>query len=242
MRETIDRILEGKFDYDKGSLDFSCTRIEITMPKDEIYTGSFTILSAPGHLSEGYIYSNDIRMHLITDTFMGTNEEIGYSFSTRGLEEGDVVKGELYIISNQGEYYLPYVVSVEHSSLETSLGSIRNLFHFANLAKTNWDEAVKLFYNDEFVRLFQGNDRQYYKAYLGLSHFYGNEQNVEEFLLEINKKNPTEYILDKETIVIDEPYGDVEEYADITRNGWGYTFLNVSCDADFIILDRKSVV
>lgn len=241
MRQTVTRILEGKFDYEKGSLDFSCSRIELTLQPGEVYTGSFGILAPSGHLTEGYLYSRDIRMTLLSDYFSGTGEEIGYTFYAKGLEEGDVVKGEIQIISNQGEYFLPYVVQIAHSVIQTSLGSVRNLFHFANLAKTSWDEAVKLFYSDSFKSLFKGNDKQYLRAYAGLSEYYGNEQNVEEFLLEINKKNPIEYIIDRNTITIEEPLESVQEYIDITRNGWGYTSLNVMTESPFIYLSAETL-
>ena len=241
MKQVVERILEGKFEYDKGALDFSCARIELSLQPGEVYTGSFRILSTPGKLTEGFLYTRDLRMQLLTESFAGLTEEIGYTFSAVGLEEGDVIKGEIYVISNQGEYYLPYVVTIAHSSIETSLGSIRNLFHFANLAKTDWDEAVKLFYADRFIDLFKGNDRQYLRAYRGLSGIYGNEQNVEEFLLEINKKHAVEYIVDRDLIILDEPYGEIKEYVDITRNGWGYTFLNVVTDADFVVLSQETL-
>ena len=241
MKETVGRILSGKFDYAKGKLDFSCTRIELTLAPAEVYTGSFMILSRPGKLSEGHLYSKDIRMKLINDTFSGTGEEIGYTFSAKGLEEGDVVKGEIYVISNQGEYYLPYVVNISHVQIESSLGHVKNLFHFTNLAKTNWEEAVKLFYSDVFATLFKGNDRQYYKAYLGLCANYGNEQNVEEFLLEINKKHAIEYIADRSLIKVENITSEIQEYVGITRNGWGFTFLNVECDADFVKIPKNTV-
>ena len=44
------------------------------------------------------------------------------------------------------------MVTVEHGVLNSSVGPIRNLFHFANLAKSNWKEAVRLFYRPEFLR------------------------------------------------------------------------------------------
>ena len=241
MKQIIDRILEEKFEYDKGSIDFSCARIELSLSPDELYTGSFDILCPSGTASEGYIYANDIRMHLLTDRFSGTGEQIGYSFSTKGLAEGDVVKGEIHVVSNHGEYYLPYVVNIAHSTLDSSLGNLRNLFHFANLAKTDWDEAVKLFYSDRFKELFKGNDRQFLRAYMGLSAYFGNEQNVEEFLLKINKKQPTEYLVDRDTVVLEEPEEAKEEYIDITRNGWGYTSLSVICDADFVELSSETL-
>ncbi len=235
MREIVGQILEGKIDYDKGSLGFSSSRIELTVQPDEIYSGSFEVLSS-GNNPGGCLYSDSLRLVLLSENFEGEKASVEYTFSAEGLALGDVVKGEISVISNMGEYFLPYVITVAHSAIETSLGSIRNLFHFANLAKTNWDEAVNLFYSEEFVELFKGNDRQYLRTYRGLSAYYGNEQNVEEFLLAINKKRPIEYILDSDSVVVEEPYEPVEEYIDITRNGWGYTFLNVETDSDFVIL------
>ena len=241
MRRTVERILNGQFDYEKGSLDLSLSRIELTLAPGEIYTGSFFIRAVRGKLTEGRVYSSDIRMELIVDSFSGTESEIGYTFSARGLEEGDVSKGEFSIISNQGEYYLPYVVSVMKKNIESSLGSIKNLFHFTNLAKSDWNEAVKLFYSEEFITLFSGTDLRYKKLYLGLSRFYGNEQNVEEFLLSINKKQPVEYIPERTQITIEDPVAIAEECINITRNGWGYTFLNVESDGDFISFTKSTV-
>lgn len=241
MRDTVERILSGKFDYEKGSLDISSPKIELSLCPGDVYTGSFFVSGTGKKLTEGHVYSHDLRLQLITDSFSGQTQEIGYTFSAIGLEEGDVVQGEIYIISNQGEYYLPYTVSIQSKIIESSLGNIRNLFHFTNLAKANWAEAVKLFYSESFADIFTGGDKQFLKDYLGLSKFYGNEQNVEEFLLTINKKHAIEYICDKTTVMIREPEGEVEEYVNITRNGWGYTKLYVSVDADFIVLQKKVI-
>ena len=222
-------------------MDLSLSRIELSLAPDEIYTGSFFIRAVKDRPTEGKVYSSDIRMELIVDSFEGPESEIGYTFSARGLEEGDVSKGEFCIISNQGEYYLPYVVSVMKKNIESSLGSIKNLFHFANLAKSDWNEAVKLFYSEDFINLFVGTDLRYKKLYLGLSRYYGNEQNVEEFLLSINKKQPVEYIPERTQITIEDPVAIAEECINITRNGWGYTFLNVESDGDFISFTKSTV-
>ncbi len=241
MKQAVERILQGKFDYEKGALDFSVPRIELSLNPGEIYTGSFGVFASNERLSEGNVYSDDLRMTLITDSFSGASQEIAYTFSAVGLEEGDVVSHEFHIISNQGEYYIPYVVTIQHRSIESSLGSIKNLFHFTNLAKSNWDEAVRLFYSDDFINIFNGNDRQFKTAYLGLSRFYGNEQNVEEFLLVVNKKHKIEYILERDTVNISDPSGIAAEFVQITRNGWGYTHLLATTDSEFVILPKTIV-
>lgn len=238
MKQTVERILEGQFDYKKGELDISVPKIEVSLCPDEIFRGSFTLSAFSDSVIEGSVSSDDIRLTVLTDTFSGNSVEISYEYFTRGLIPGDVCQGEIYIVSNQGEYYLPYAFSIRNNLLESSLGGIRNLFHFTNLAKSNWDEAVRMFYNDDFQNLFVGNDRQYRKTYLGFSRYFGNEQNVDSFLVEINKKNEIEYILDNGSISISDPENLQQETINITRNGWGYTSLNVRTDSDFIILSK----
>lgn len=239
MNEVIDRILEGNFDYEKGSLDFSCSKLELSIGKGECVEGSFKLLGTPGRYTKGYVYSSDSRMECLTGEFVGCEEEIFYCFHGEALEEGDVVRGEFYVVSNQGEYYLPFVVNVEHTVLTSTLGNIKNLFHFANLAKASPEEAVGLFYSKDFERIFNGNDRQFYEYYLGMSVYPGNEQAVEEFLIGINKKQKIEYLADTDYIRLENPEGVVETGVTITRNGWGYTRLQIETEGDFLFTEKE---
>jgi hypothetical protein len=246
MQDIISRIRNGNFDYEKGTLDFSCTKIELTLPKETIYEGSFHIISSPGLVTDGYVTSSDMRMECLTEEFSGNNAEIAYRWNGVHSEEGDVVKGSFYICSSRGEYYLPYVISVEHAVMESSVGPIKNLFHFANLAKSSWDEAVKLFYSDSFKDILTGNDAIYLDSYRALSAVLGNAQNMEEFLIHINKKQRTDYFLSTNRIEITKHTRDsiddvTETGIEITRNGWGYTALNIECEGDFVFTRKEFI-
>lgn len=244
MQKMIDQILKGNFDYENGSLDFSCKNIELTLKKGEQREGTFHILSTPGRFTSGLVVSSDLRMECLTEEFTGCDEEIAFCFHGENLDEGDVVKGSFYVISNHGEYYLPFVVSVEHAVLESSVGSIKNLFHFANLAKSNWQEAVRLFYSPEFNRLFSGSDVQYQDVYRALSAVDGREQNVEEFLIQINKKQKVEFLTEEDELTVsisvnEGPCAVTEKELEIVRNGWGYTKLFVECKGDFFFVEKE---
>lgn len=241
MNQIIDRLLNGDFDYERGSLDFSCPRLELVIEKGEILEDSFTIYGLPNKLTKGKVTTSDYRMECLTTEFSGSEEQIQYRFHSEGLEEGDVVKGSFFVISNQGEYYLPYVVTVSHHVLESSLGGIKNLFHFANLAKTNMEEAVTLFYSPYFKQILTGNDRQFLKVYEGLSKYKGNRQNLEEFLLVIKKKQKIEYLLEENNIRVESPEGISEGQLSITKNGWGYTFLQVETEGDFLSVEKEVI-
>lgn len=234
MEEVIDRLLEGNFDYENGSLDFSCTKLELSIRKGESVQGSFRIYTGSGRYTRGSVISSDGRMECLTPEFVGSEEEIFYCFHGENMEEGEVIKGEFYVLSNQGEYYLPFVVTVEYTVLTSSLGNIRNLFHFANLVKTSPTEAVGIFYSPEFRNIFNGSDGQYYDYYRGLSAFPGNRQNIEEFLIGINKKQKIEYLTDVTELRVEEPEGTAFLALTITRNGWGYTQLRVETEGGFV--------
>ncbi len=241
MDETVERILNGKFDYDRGTLEISKPHFDLSLFPGESVTESFFVKGSEGKLTEGLVYASDLNLTLLTDSFSGVSSEIGFTYTAKGLSEGDVSQSEIKIVSNRGEYFIPVTVTVERKCAETSLGAIKNLFHFTNLARSAWDEAVKLFYSDEFINVFRGNELKYRKLYLGLSHFYGNEVNVEEFLMAINKKQPIEYIPEKKSLDIEAPISVSEEYLSVTKNGWGYTHLDVSRDGDFIGLHKNEV-
>lgn len=241
MNQTVERLLKEEFDYERGSLDFSCPRLELAIEKGETVEDYFTVYGFPGKLTKGYITTSDMRMECLTPEFCGNEEQIQYRFHSDGMEEGDVVKGEFYVISNQGEYYLPYVVTVAHHVLESSLGGIKNLFHFANLAKTNMEEALNLFYSPCFKQILTGNERQYLNIYEGLSKYKGNGQNLEEFLLVINKKQKIDYLIEEKDIYIENPEGVSKEILSVTKNGWGYTFLAIEVEGEFLSAEKESL-
>lgn len=239
MESVTQRLIDGKIEYDSGSLDLSSYKIELTIQKGGSLKGSFRVVSHNGNKVSGTVQSSRVRMCCQTTKFEGTEAEIFYVFSGVGMEEGDILKGEFSIVSSAGEYTIPYVVSVAHSALQSLLGPIKNLFHFANLAKMNWDEAVALFYHSDFASLFYGNDSRYLNAYYGLSKVHGNEQNVDEFLVEINKKQPVEYVPMEDHIRMEEPTGISQGRITLTRNGWGYTALALQTDGDFLSVEKK---
>ena len=195
MKRAVLSMLEENyaFENNKGSLDFSCNVVEMTFDRAEQRKGTFQIKNISQTPMEGYILSDNMRMQCLTPIFRGDSAEITYCFDSTGMEPGDEVKGEFQIISNKGEYSLAYEVKREKHYLNSSMGNIRNLFHFANLAKTNWEEAVQLYYSRSFAEILDGNDAHYMSTYRGLSMKPGNQQNVDEFLVAVKKKSHITY-------------------------------------------------
>lgn len=241
MQKTINQILEGNFIYDHSSLDFSCTKIEIELPTFEQFEGSFQITNTDHIKMVGKVTTSDRRMQVVTTDIQGESQMIYYIFHGEQMEDGDVVKGEFHIISNVGEYSLPFVVSKVRRGLESSMGPIKNLFHFANLAKSNWREALRLFYSRDFSSVFTGNDKQYLIVYKGLSVQKGNSQNMDEFLQEINKKKAIEIQIDNKEIHIAQNEKTRSGFLEILFEGWGYVDLDIRTEGEFLNIETNRV-
>lgn len=239
LRPEISQILEGNFVYETGNIEFSCSRIEIELEDSSVYEGEFSILAGLNGPFNGTVTTSDHRMVCHNPEFDENEAVIHFSFDASLMQPGDVEKGCFYVVSNQGEAYLSYVVSIIHKVPTSSLGSIRNLFHFANLAKSNWDEALSLFYKKEFESVLSGVDCKYYDAYKSLSKYAGNEQNMEEFLLHINKKQAVSYVPHTYQLEYENVTEILANEIMITKNGWGYTFLRVETEGDFLSVENS---
>lgn len=241
MQSVVERILEGNFNKDTHTLDFSTPVIELNINAGDVYEGSFTIFGPRDVMTEGRVSSTRLRMKCLVDNFAGSEVEVPFSFDSNGMSMGDTFKGEFRIISNQGEYMVPYDITIGNENLDTSLGNIKNLFHFTNLARTNWEEAVDLFHSRDFEAILNGSDKMHMGSYQVLVNGPNRQQNLEEFLLQIKKKQPADFIIEEPNVRIDNVLGELQKYIIINRNGWGYSELDIECNDEFIVLSKTHI-
>ena len=194
-------------------LEISCQNIELSAEPGEIVEDSFAIHAADKY-TEGKIYSSDTRMRVYENTFSGEETQVAYCFDGTSVEAGSSIRGEFVVISNRGEYTIPYKVNVQKPRLQSSLGTIKNLFHFTNLAQTNWEEAVALFYSRNFALILHKSDKNAVMSYTGLTRNEGNQQNVEEFLIEISKKSQIVYNFDIEGFLLEDVQDSIVKSVD----------------------------
>ncbi len=242
MRSVIDRCADGFFDYDCGKLLFSTARIEADMPQGQLFEGDFVLSSEDGRDFTATLYTSSMRLVCRNDRVDNEPEaKIHYVFDSTGLEPGDVVKGDIQVVSNAGEYYLPFVFSVSYGIVQSSLGNVRNLFHFTNQAQINWQEAVDLFYSPVFAQVFGGNDRIHYDKFRGLSNRPGDPQAVDDFLVAINKKRPVIYSVDRTSYEYNDVSDNVECEMLLHKSTWGNIDATVTSDVDFIRIRKEKI-
>ena len=244
VQNRYNRIPEEGYRDDFGTLVFSHAQIEFTIEQGCVYEGSFMVDATPGSITSAFITTSDVRMECKTPNINGNHEEVYFCFHGENLESGQVIKGKFFIISNHGEYTVPFTATVVKTYIETSVGPVKNLFHFTNLAKTDWNEALKFFYSPDFKEILDDRDRMLSDAYKALSRGTMNEQHMEEFLIQVRKKQPVEYIPGENYIELKMAWEQIDEEVyerelQLSRNGWGYTSLNIECDGDFLFTEKS---
>ncbi len=225
----------------KGGLIFPESKIELTLNAGEIIEDILEVGTDEHTEVEGYVYSSSVRLRLGTDKISGSSIKIPYEFDSSGMPPGEVLKGSFMFVTDIGEYVLPFVATVNLETLDSSMGGIRNLFHFTNLAKSSWDEAAALFVTPGFRDIMTGADSKYRNLYMGLSQGGNRNHNLEEFLIGINKKRQIEYSLGGDESVFTYTSSCGERVIELVRNGWGYTLLAVKTEGDFIVIDDNRI-
>lgn len=241
MKAKVEQFAKGIFEYETPQLLVSHEEINLTLDTEKTYVGEITVKNSKETFVTGNVYSSYEVLRLLQNQFSGTNNIIQYEVKGSNLKVGDSIKGEICIISDCGEERIPYVISTEAPSLDSSIGKIKDLFNFTNLAKTDWSEAMRLFKSEEFSTLLKYIDEKHLLLYHNLIKSKSTSQAMEEFLVAVKKKLPINFVVDKNTLHYEVGSESFKDKVTLMKDNWGYEEIKVTTDAPFITLEHKII-
>lgn len=241
MRERINRLA-------KGILDSEIPKIKITPSSidDMVRSGGTTrrelIVTSENDLHiKGLAYSSNFRVQFINGAFGGTYNHLVYEINGSFLEDGDLIEGSFYLVTNGGEKEIPYSFRVELSTSGKALSDLKTAEDFVEIARKDMDTALRLFEYRDFITAPFMKDIHIRAIYDGLKGRPNRRKELEEFLTVLNVKKPV--VLSVETR--EQRFGELEEVVKdcvvIKRSCWGYVNLEVTTDCDFIELPKKNI-
>lgn len=241
MKELIDKLSRGTIEYDLPVLEASVSEINQTLHSEKMYEDSFEVFSSNDRPLRGFVYSTNENVVIQDKCFTGHKQKIRYSVNTEYINEGDQVEGQINVVSNGGELVIPISFKVDSSSFTTTIGEVKNLFHFANLVQMNYDEALALFKSPDFVHIFLEEDFHLMSMYEGLKQSTSMEMAMEEFLVSANKKRPTRFSLSRTEIMYENVIGEEGDSIIITKDSWGYMDIDIIVKDDFIKVPKTRI-
>lgn len=184
-------------------LHMSVTNLDIVVEEGRVYKDSFCIESENHVPFKGIVRSTNDKIGVETEEFSGTRVEIPFYFKGKLAGAGSEFEGDFLLITDGGEFNIPYRFSVVPKSAETSIGVITDMEEFTKLYLTSRQEAMELFFLPNFAEVFLKDLPEQKAMYHSLMKSRSRSMILEEFLSAAGYKEPARLLVDKTQIVLD---------------------------------------
>ncbi|SEQ81216.1 hypothetical protein SAMN02910369_02469 [Lachnospiraceae bacterium NE2001] len=241
MKAIVEQYAKGQFKVDRPEVYISEREFSINIEAGTIYEGSFQVESRNDYPIKGMVYDSRYVLRFEDHSFISRNFTVKYSFDATCLEAGQNFRGHINVITDGGEWRLPYDISIVQPCVKHHDEKIDDLFKFASLAERNWNDAARLFVNDDFRRTFIDKEIILKKTYESLLESRSVNQAMEEFLVLVSKKRTVTLSVPKAKVDIAMPTETESITIEISKNTWGYTFSEIRSDSEFIIPSKKTI-
>lgn len=241
MKEKIERLSKGIFEYEMPELMVSESELDIVVEAGIRKEGSIRIANEAGQRMKGVLYVTGKILELSRTDFIGVECEVEYEVDASTLQAGEEHIGTISIVSDCGECQIPFRIRVTEPSFQTSIGAVRDLFQFANLARSNWKEALELFASKDFSKVVLQKEPKYRLAYEQLAESTDMSQAMEEFLVLVHKKKSCEFRVASQTLEYEAGTQNFMESLVIKKEQWGYLDIRISTDVSYLSLTKEEV-
>lgn len=240
MKEKINLLSKGIFEYEKPDIVVSEEAVHIEAEAQETCTGFFDVYSINNVQVRAMVFSSNKHVTCQESMIVGKTCRINYIFNSDNMEPGESIEGHFSIISNGGEIEIPFTACVCMPYCSTSIGNIKTLQEFSELAQSNWHEAAKLFRTAGFSRVFLVNKKQEH-IYENLIPSRNTNQALEEFLCTVRRKKPINIRVSQDEIYYENLQETLSERLVIEKDTWGYKKISVETVGDFIKVYKKEL-
>ncbi len=241
MKEKIERLSKGIFEYEMPELIVSETELQVVVEAGIRKEGSIRIKNATGQRMKGVLYVTGKTLELKKNDFFGAECEIEYDVDASTLQAGEEHIGTISIVSDCGECQIPFRILVTNPSFQSSVGLIKDLFQFANLARVNWKEALELFSSAEFSKIVLQKEPKYRLAYEQLVESTDKSQGMEEFLVLVHKKKHCKFRVSSPKLEYEAASQSFMESLIIKKDQWGYVNINIHTESPYITLTKEQI-
>ena len=120
--------------------------LDLSVETGTSFERSFTIYSKNGQELAGKILSTNDKMVPVLTELSGTECEIPFYFKGKMAIPGEEHYGEFLLLTNGGEFNIPYCVTVTSRKYRFGEHIISDLTEFYEFAKTDWKRAKDVFF------------------------------------------------------------------------------------------------
>ena len=218
MREKINRLANGIIDRDIPKISIAPETMNLPIKSDEIVRMDIKVNSLNNIHVKGLVYSSSYRVKVLTPSFGGQNNIIQIEIDSRFLKSGAVIEGVIDLVTNAGEFSVPYSYRVLTGQTNDVLSEIKTIEDFMIIAKEDAQTALRVFEYKDFINIPFMDDIKLRALYEAFSNRNNKPNALEEFLVAINKKEPVKVTSDTNLIDFEQVVNDLETKITLRKN------------------------
>ena len=237
MKEKVMSLAQGQFTYEQPDIVLSTDQLELDVREGGEAEAIFHVKNALGTKIKGFCSVEEFDIDFLP-VFDGKENVLTVKVHAGTRKAGEVLTGDIHIITDCGEKTLPYRITVTGTYLEGICGEITSYEEFVQYAKEHFDQAVPVFYEDKFKWLYlrEMGERRLYQ-YLTLRN--PKQQALEEFLVAHGDKKPVQYMVNKKQLAFDVEDEDIAGEFMVVKDSWGMAGVRLASDHSFLTLNRE---
>ncbi len=164
MKEKVMRVAQGKLVYYLPKLVLSNEKLILDVVEGGMTKTTLTIENEELTPMKGIGTTDSFYVDFLP-IFYGKRSELEVKVYAREKEAGDIIEGNLTLITECGEKFIPYEIHVVPRFLEGPWGKITSYEEFVQLARDHKELAVEAFYHPDFLNicLKDLNDKRIYQ-------------------------------------------------------------------------------
>lgn len=234
MKEKVEQYAKGEFNVNRPKVVISTDHLQLNIEAGSVYQGTIEIHAENDRRIKGMIYDNRYLFKIEPHNFISKEQTVELTFDARRWEKGEKLSGILFLVTDGGEFRIPYELEITAPAVDSSIGELSDMFQFASLAENNWNEAVRIFASQEFKRTFLEREPMYARVYESLTRSLSASQAMEEFLIYTHKKRSLSLEVPERKQQLPFHQEAEKHSVTVTRNTWGYLNAEVYSDARFL--------
>ncbi len=241
MKEKIGKIANGIIDYELPRILLSESRLNITVEAGKRWNGQVVISNSAGKTMKGLVCVQGRAMEVLTPQFVGVENVISLAVHAELLSANTELSGEITFVTDCGEEELLYRIRVTAPTLTSSEGVVVNMKQFAVLARRQWAEAVRLFFEQDFVSFLRFHEPENEFLYEVVCRSASPDGALEEFLVATGKKMGVYIQSDRDALTYEVEASAFADRLTLVKSNFGYLQLHISSTVPFLTVEHANV-
>lgn len=151
MREKINKLARGIIDDSTPLVCVEPTSIKYDLIPGETVRFEIKVTSENDVYVKGLAYSSDARIKVVNGSFGGANIKLYADATMRVSDEDEFLKGSIDLVTNGGEFSIPFVFHKSHRKSDNLLSGLQSEEDFERLVNDDREQALKLFDFNGFI-------------------------------------------------------------------------------------------